>query len=81
MLAESLDTAQREEVYAHLFARWDLSRASEAEILLIPDVGDRMAHEFEEYRPYVGMEQFRRGIGKYVDKDEAARLEQCVMIP
>ena len=80
-LAESLDSAQREEVYSHLFARLDLNAASEAEILLIPGVGDRMAHEFEEYRPYVGIEQFRREIGKYVDEAEVARLEQYVRIP
>ncbi len=80
-LAESLDSAQREEVYSHLFARLDLNAASEAEILLIPGVGDRMAHEFEEYRPYLGIEQFRREIGKYVDEAEVARLEQYVRIP
>ncbi len=80
ILAGSLDDAQREEVYSHLFARLDLNSASEAEILLIPGVGDRMAHEFEEYRPYVGIEQFRREIGKYVDEDEVARLEQYVRI-
>jgi len=33
----------------------------------IPDVGDRMVHEFEEYRPYVSVQQFRKEIGKYVD--------------
>ena len=80
VLAGSLDDVQREEVYSHLFARLDLNSASEAEILLIPGVGDRMAHEFEEYRPYVGIEQFRREIGKYVDEDEVARLEQYVRI-
>ena len=50
------------------------------EILLIPGVGDRMAHEFEEYRPYDGIERFRREIGKYVDANEVARLEQYVTI-
>ena len=39
-----------------------------------------MAHEFEEYRPYVDMDQFRREIGKYVDEDEVARLERYVAI-
>ena len=80
VLARSLDDIQREEVYSHLFARLDLNSASEAEILLIPGVGDRMAHEFEEYRPYVGIEQFRREIGKYVDEAEVGRLEQYVRI-
>ena len=39
-----------------------------------------MAHEFEEYRPYVDMAQFRREIGKYVDDKELARLERLVYL-
>jgi hypothetical protein len=39
-----------------------------------------MVHEFEEYRPYQSMEQFRREIGKYVDADEVARLERYMTI-
>ena len=48
---------------------------------MIPGMSDRMVHEFEEYRPYTSMEQFRREIGKYVDEDEVARLEQYVFSP
>ncbi len=40
-----------------------------------------MRHEFEEYRPYVALAQFRREIGKYVDEEEVARLEQYVFVP
>ena len=80
-LAESLDEAQREELYAELFIPINLNTASEEEILLVPGVGDRMAHEFEEYRPYRALAQFRREIGKYVDDDEVARLEQYVFVP
>jgi hypothetical protein len=39
-----------------------------------------MAHEFEEYRPYTSVEQFRREIGKYVDAKEVARLERYLVI-
>ena len=59
----------------------NLNTASRAEILLVPGVGERMAHEFEEYRPYIAIEQFRREIGKYVDDEEVARLEQYVFVP
>ena len=59
----------------------DLNAAPGDEIGLIPGVGDRMIHEFEEYRPYVAIEQFRREIGKYVDDEEVARLEQYVFVP
>ena len=43
-------------------------------------MGNRMQHEFEEYRPYRNIEQFRREIGKYVDQAEVARLERYVTI-
>jgi hypothetical protein len=39
-----------------------------------------MRHEFEEYRPYTSIAQFRREIGKYVDSTEVARLERYVMV-
>ena len=49
-------------------------------ILTIPGVGARMLREFKEYRPYTSIEQFRREMGKYVDAEEVARLEQYVSI-
>ena len=81
VLAESLSEDEREALYAELFIPINLNTASEDEILLVPGVGDRMAHEFEEYRPYRALAQFRREIGKYVDDDEVARLEQYVFVP
>lgn len=80
LLAGSLDEATREELYRALFLPLDLNNASEEEIMLIPGVGSRMAHEFDEYRPYEAMARFRAEIGKYVDEDEVARLEQYVEI-
>ena len=80
VLAGSLSEEQRDTVYTRLWKPLDLNSASEAEILLVPGVGNRMAHEFEEYRPYRNIEQFRREIGKYVDEAEVARLERYVTI-
>lgn len=80
VLAGRLDEAQRDQVYARLWKPLDLNTASKEEILLIPGVGNRMQHEFEEYRPYRNIEQFRREIGKYVDEQEVARLERYVTI-
>lgn len=81
VLAEGgLDEAAREEAYRVMFLPLDLNNATEAEMLLIPGVDGRMAYEFDEYRPYDGMERFRDEIGKYVDEDEVARLEQYVEI-
>jgi radical SAM superfamily enzyme with C-terminal helix-hairpin-helix motif len=75
-----LGEEQKDALYSRVWVPLDLNRASEAEILLIPGVGERMAHEFEEYRPYDGIERFRREIGKYVDSTEVARLERYVTI-
>ncbi len=80
ILAETLSEEQRDTVYAHMFKPIDLNTASGEEMQLIPGVGDRMQHEFEEYRPWRTIEQFRREIGKYVDEDEVARLERYVAI-
>ena len=67
--------------YERLWLPINLNDVTNDEILLIPDVGSRMAHEFEEYRPYDDMDEFRREIGKYVDEAEVARLERYVYLP
>jgi len=64
----------------YVYVRIDLNTASGEDILSIPGVGRRMRHEFEEYRPYEAMSQFRREIGKYVDDDEVERLARYVEI-
>ncbi len=58
----------------------NINTATDAEILRIPGVGPRMLREFKEYRPYTSIAQFRREIGKYVDKAEVARLEKYIVI-
>ena len=60
--------------------RININTATDAEILKIPGVGPRMLHEFKEYRPWTSIAQFRREIGKYVDKAEVARLEKYIVI-
>ena len=80
LLAKSLKPEQVKEVYGRLFVPVNLNTATREEILLIPNVGERMLREFLEYRPYKSIEQFRREIGKYVDKKEVARLERYVTI-
>jgi DNA uptake protein ComE-like DNA-binding protein len=80
LLGADLDDDQLTELYAHLFVPVNLNTADESHIMLIPGVGKRMAHEFEEYRPYASLEEFRREIGKYVDEQEVSRLEQYVTL-
>jgi len=78
---ETLSQEQRAELYVMLFVPMNLNTTAEEDFQLVPGVGPRLAHEFEEYRPYVSIEQFRREIGKYVDEEEVARLEQYVFVP
>ena len=47
----------------------------------IPGFGSRMVREFQEYRPYVSIQEFRREIGKYVDDAQVATYEQYVFVP
>ena len=81
LLAPSLRKEQLAELYGKMFVQINLNTATQEEILLIPGVGKRMLHEFEEYRPYKTLAQFRKEIGKYVDQKELARLEQYVFVP
>ena len=81
LLSKSLKREQITELYGRLFVHLNLNTATREQILLIPNAGPRMAHEFEEYRPYKGLAQFHREIDKYVDDKELARLEQYVFVP
>ena len=69
-----------DQLYGALWIPIDLNDVTNEEILLIPGVGNRMLHEFEEYRPYIALPQFHREIGKYVDDEELARLAQYVYV-
>lgn len=40
----------------------------------------KIVHEFEEYRPYASLAQFDKEIGKYVSKEEVARLRSYVVL-
>lgn len=81
LLKKSLSKEQTVEVYRKSFIHIDLNKASRDEMLLIPGLGNRMLHEFEEYRPYKSIAQFRKEMSKYVSATEVARLEQYVFVP
>jgi DNA uptake protein ComE-like DNA-binding protein len=81
LLSKSLKREQLTELYGRLFVHLNLNTATREQILLIPNTGARMAHEFEEYRPYKSLAQFHREIDKYVDDRGLARLEQYVFVP
>ncbi|MCA9891935.1 MAG: hypothetical protein KC615_03065 [Anaerolineae bacterium] len=47
----------------------------------IPDFSSRMVREFQEYRPYVSIQEFEREIGKYVSEDQVTAWEAYVYVP
>ena len=60
----------------------NLNRGSADEFLAaIPGLGNRMVREFQEYRPYISIQQFRQEIGKYVDEAQVTAFEQYVYVP
>ena len=81
LTSQGLNKTQLADTYGRTFVHLNLNTATRDEILMVPNLGNRMAHEFEEYRPYKAMAQFRREMKKYVDDKEVARLEQYVFVP
>ena len=81
LLAQKLTPEQAGQFYRSAFIHINLNTATREEIMLIPGAGARMAHEFDEYRPWRNYAQFNKEIGKYVGADETARLAQYTFIP
>ena len=81
LTGQKLTPAELADLYAKAFVHINLNTASAEEIMLIPGAGKRMAHEFEEYRPWKSWAQFDKEIGKYVGQQETDRLKQYVFIP
>ena len=79
-IGKYVDQKAVERLEQYVFVPINLNKASDEEILSIPGMGNRMLREFKEYRPYKNIEQFRKEIGKYVDKKEVARLERYVTL-
>jgi DNA uptake protein ComE-like DNA-binding protein len=82
LLSKGLTQEKLGQAYTKMFIHVNLNQSPREEILLIPRAGPKMAHEFDEYKPYTGgYAQFRREIGKYVNEQEVAHLEQYTFIP
>ena len=81
LLSQGLTQAQATEFYGKAFVHINLNTATGEEILLVPNAGKRMAHEFDEYRPWKTYAQFDKEIGKYVGAEATAKLAQYTFIP
>jgi DNA uptake protein ComE-like DNA-binding protein len=81
LTTQGLTRAQLTTLYERVFVHLNLNTATREQTMLIPRAGQRMAREFEEYKPYRALAQFDREIAKYVDATELARLRQYVFVP
>ena len=79
-IGQYLDENEVARLEQYVFVPMSLNTATRDAFMTIPGMTVRMALEFEAYRPYTSLEQFRREIGKYVDGDELARLERYVTV-
>ena len=68
------------ELAQYTFIPIKLNTGTDADILTIPGVGQRMLREFKEYRPWKSKEHFLKEIGKYVPAAETERLWRYVVI-
>jgi len=80
---EPVSSADPQAVPANAVAwpKYNLNTASSEQFMSIPGAGERMTREFEEYRPYTSIGQFRGEIGKYVSPEEVAAFEAYVFVP
>src|SRR5215212_9076874 len=80
---EPVSSADPQAVPANAVAwpKYNLNTASTEQFMSIPGAGERMTREFEEYRPYTSIGQFRGEIGKYVSPQEVAAFEAYLFVP
>lgn len=69
-------------VYSAMFVKVKLNSSANEDFRLVPSTlsARKLAHEFEEYRPYSSIEDFRREMKKYVSEAEVAFLERYVIV-
>jgi DNA uptake protein ComE-like DNA-binding protein len=80
-LGDALTDDQKAALRAELFLPMDLNSASREELQLMPGMTNRWMREFNEYRPYEDLAEFRREMSKYTDSEGVAELEQYVFVP
>ncbi len=81
-LIDHLSEEQLRAVYEVLFIPVGLNTGALDDYRLIPSTlsPGKLAHEFEEYRPYESIDQFRREMAKYVSAQEVDYLTRYVTL-
>ena len=80
-IGKYVDAKEVARLAQYTFIPLNINTATAADFLTIPGAGKRMAHEFEEYRPWKTQAQFEKEIGKYVDAKEVKRFWRYMVIP
>ncbi|MGI9205435.1 MAG: hypothetical protein ACR2Q3_15580 [Woeseiaceae bacterium] len=81
-IGDLLTEDEQKLVYGRMFVKVGLNSGADEDYRLIPSTmsAGKLAHEFEEYRPYESMDQFRREMAKYVSDEEVAYLARFVTL-
>lgn len=81
-IGADLNENSQQLVYGSLFIKVGLNTGAGDDYKLIPSTMSprKLAHEFDEYRPYESIEQFRREMAKYVSDEEVDYLARYVTL-
>lgn len=82
VLSTTLSDEALRGIYSVMFIKVGLNSGAEADYKLIPSslAPGKLAHEFEEYRPFESIDQFREEMSKYVSDEEVAHLARYVTL-
>ena len=80
-IGKYVDAKEVARLAQYTFIPLNINSATAVDFMTIPGAGKRMAHEFEEYRPWKTQAQFEKEIGKYVDAKEVKRFWRYMVIP
>jgi len=69
-------------IYRYMFITVGLNNGAKDDYTLIPTSlsPKKLAHEFEEYRPYESLAQFNKEMSKYMSAEEAVFLQRYVFV-
>jgi hypothetical protein len=82
VLGQTLSADELRAIYSAMFIKVGLNTGAEEDYKLIPSTlsPGKLAHEFEEYRPFESIAQFREEMSKYVSEEEVAHLSRYVTL-
>ena len=81
-LGSEINDDNQFDIYSAMFVKVNLNSGENEDFRLVPTTlsARKLAHEFEEYRPYDSIDQFRREMSKYVSDEEVDFLTRFVIV-